>query len=365
MAFFLYPFIRRITDNALLSLLITLAISLGTPLYKYATAFYGHVPAAAFYCLSFLIWLQARQRRFLSLPMAFLSSLLLGLTVITEYPAAALVLLLCPYMLYTLYQSRQLSDWRVYSLMAAAFAIPVCIQLYYNYDVFGSPLTTGYSHESNEVFQAAHAASFMGIGWPDLRVFFYMTFQPALGIIWQAPVLFPALIGWVFMAKRPEYRPEMYFSLGTILSYILLISGYYMWWGGTSFTPRHIIPILPIFALPLAFLPKKASIPILVTGLIAMGQNLLMTACGYEGLTGYLAALLRGRLISGHEGMAIYEVCLPNFINGQLVNSRGIQLLHLHGPASLIPLLILEAGLLAVFFKLTGNRAVEMELDPR
>ena len=350
---FLYVLIKQITASTTKSLIITLAISLGTPLYKYGTAFYGHSLAAVLYFLAFLIWFYARHRRSISLPLTFLSSLLLGFMVITEYPTAVLVLLLSFYILFTLYQSRQLSNWKIYAMMAVGFIIPICIQLYYNNSIFGMPFTTGYSHESSETFMAAHATSFMGIGWPDLRIFLYQTFHPSLGIFWQSPVLLLALMGWIFMAKNEEYRAEMYFTLGAIVSFILLISGYYMWWGGVAFTPRHLIPILPLFALPLAFIPERVSIPLLIAGLISVFQNFLMTASGYEGLAEYLDALLEGKFILGHNGMLIYEVCLPNVINGHMMNNRGQHLLDLQGPLSLLPLLILEFGLLVVYFKLT------------
>jgi len=358
---FLYVLIKQITASTTRSLIITLAISLGTPLYKYGTAFYGHTLAAMFFFLAFLIWFYARRRRSISLPLTFLSSLLLGFMVITEYPTAVLALLLSLYILFTLYQSKQLFNWKIYAIIAAGFIIPIFIQLYYNISIFGTPFITGYSYESNELFRAAHATSFMGIGWPDLRIALYQTFHPSLGIFWQSPILLLAMIGWIFMAKKEEYRAEMYFTLFAIVLFILLISGYYMWWGGGAFTPRHLIPILPLFALPLAFIPSRVSIPLSIAGLISVFQNLLMTACGYEGQAVYLDTLLDGKFIHGYKGMVIYEICLPNFINGNMMNNRGLQLLDLQGPLSLLPLLLLEIGLLFVYFKLTHseNRSKE------
>lgn len=350
---FLYVLIKQITASASRALIITLAVSLGTSLYKYGTAFYGHSLAAVFFFLAFLIWFYARQRKSVSLPLTFLSSFLLGFMVVTEYPTAVLVLLSSFYILFTLYQTGQLSNWRLYAIMAAGFIIPICIQLYYNNSIFGTPFTTGYSHEASETFKAAHANNFMGIGLPDLRIFLYQTFHPSLGIFWQSPILILALIGCFFMAKKEEYHIEIFFILGASILFILLISGYYMWWGGVAFTPRHLIPILPLFALPLAFVPEKASIPLLIAGLISIFQNLLMAASGYEGLPEYLNALLDGKLIPTYTGMLIYIVCLPNLINDQMMNNRGLQLLDLHGPLSLCPLLLLELGCLAVYFKLT------------
>jgi hypothetical protein len=351
----LYILIKQITANTTKSFIITLAISLGTPLYKYGTAFFGHTLAAFFYFLAFLIWFYAKRHQSISLPLTFISSLLLGFMVITEYPTVVLVLLFSLYILFIMYQSEQLSNWKIYVIMATGFVIPICLLLYYNNSAFGMPFTTGYSHEYLQIFKTAHATNFMGIGWPDLRVFYYQTFHLSLGIFWQSPVLFLALIGWLFMAKKEEYRAEMYFTAGVIVLYTLLFSGYYDWSGGVAFTPRHLIPILPLFALPLAFIPERVSIPLLITGLISVFQNLLMAASGFDGLYEYLHALVKGNFIVGGKGMLFYEVCLPNIINGHLMDNRGIQLLGLQGLMSLLPLLALEFGLLIVFFKLTHS----------
>jgi hypothetical protein len=349
---FLYVLIKQITGDTTKSFLITLAISLGTPLYKYGTAFFGHTLAAVFYFLAFLIWYYARQRRSISLPLAFVSSFLLGFMVITEYPTAVLVCLLSLYILFTLYQSRQLGNWKIYAIMAAGFMIPICLLLYYNNSIFGTPFTSGYSHENLQLFKTAHATNFMGIGWPDLRIAFYQTFHPSLGIFWQSPVLFLAIIGWLHMAKKEEYRAELYITLSGIVLYTLLFSGYYDWSGGVAFTPRHLIPIMPLFALPLAFTPNRVSIPLLIAVLISVFQNLLMAASGFEGLYEYIHILVNGDHILEHQGILFYQVCLPNIMNGYLMNNRGLQLLGLQGPLSLLPLLILEFALLIVYFKL-------------
>jgi hypothetical protein len=185
----------------------------------------------------------------------------------------------------------------------------------------------------------------MGIGIPDIRVFFYQTFHPSVGIFWLSPVLLMALVGWFFMSRQAEYRAELLFSLVTIICYILFFSGYYAWWGGYTFAPRHIMPILPLFAIPMAFVPEKFSPLMLLTSLISIFQNLIMAASGFDGLPDYYETMLKGRLIIENKGMLVYEICLRNLLNDHLMNNRGLQLFRLHGPASLLPLFILELGL--------------------
>jgi hypothetical protein len=205
--------------------------------------------------------------------------------------------------------------------------LPHCLLFFYNNSIFGSPFSLGYSHEVNTIFQSAHATNLMGIGWLDPLVFFYQTIHPTLGIFWISPVLMLAPIGWIYMAREYKYRAELIFSLTAIIGYILLISGYYMWWGGVSYTPRHLIPILPLFILPLAFLPKKYSIPILITAIISIFQNMSIAACTTDRLNVYLKSILVGGHLSGLNVMPLYQVCLPNILSGSLMNNRGMQLL--------------------------------------
>jgi hypothetical protein len=349
---FLYILLKQIATSTTRSLLITLAISFGTPLYKYSTAFYGHSLAAVLYFLAFLIWFYAKRDRSISLPLTFVSSFFLGFMVITEYPTVVLAFLLSLYILYTLYQLKQLSNWKIYAVMAVGFGIPICVLFYYNYSIYGTLFTTTYSHEYLQIWKTAHSNNFMGIGFPNLKVFFYETFHPSLGIFWQSPILLLGIIGWFFMAKKEEYRAELFFSMSVIVLYTLFFSGYFDWFGGVAFTPRHLIPLMPLFALPLAFLPQKFSIPLLIAGLISLFQNLLMAASGFEGLYEYRFALIKGIDIVANKGMVFYEVVLPNIINGNLTNNRGIQLLQLQGLMSLLPLQFLEFGLLAIYFML-------------
>lgn len=353
---FLYTLLKRITANAAKSLFITLAICLGTPLYKYSTAFYGHSLAAAFYFLAFLIWFYARRNKSISPPLAFLSGFFLGFMAITEYPTLALAFLLAPYILFALYQCGQAADWKIHLAMAAGGAIPLCILFLYNYSIYGTLFTTTYSHEYLEIWKEAHSNNVMGIGLPNPIVFFYETFHPSLGIFWQSPVLLLSLAGWFFMAKRKEYRAELYFSAGAVFLYILMFSGYFDWFGGVSFTPRHLIPLMPLFALPMAFLPQSLSIPLWITGGISLFQNILTSASGFEGLYEYRFSQIKEVYIVGKQGMLFYEVVLPNIVNGRLTNNRGIQLLGLNGVMSLWPLLALEIGFLIVYFALTRER---------
>lgn len=353
---FSYLLVKQITESPVRALTISLGISLGTPLFKYSTAYYGHSLAAVSYFFAVLIWFYAGRQKVISPRYVFVSSLLLGYMVITEYPTALLLAVLAPYMLYILYRSGQLFDWKVYGAMAIGFMIPLAVVMYYNNSVFGAPFTTGYSHEASDAYKAAHEESIMGIGVPSIFIFWYQTFQPAFGIFWQSPILFFSLPGWIFMVRSKAYRAEALLCFAAIFLYVLMFSGYYMWWGGLAFTPRHLIPILPIFILPLAFVPEMLLIPFILSMAVSVFQNLVLTASGFNGLGTYLSEHLRP-LWKKHgilqpRGILVYDICLPNVLKGDLMNNRGIDLLNISGPYSLLPLIIVEFGLLLFYLKL-------------
>jgi len=334
-------------------LLVTSAIVFGTSIFKYSTGFYGHVPAAVCLLAGVLIWFDAKHRRHLSGLQVFASCALAGFMVVTEYPTAVLALVLGGYMLLVLRDLGRLRDWRVYVVGASAVALAVSPLLYYNFAVYGSPFTTGYQHHATVKFAAAHSQGLAGIGPPDPVVMFAMTLHPLMGIFWQSPVLLLAIPGWLTM--RATHRTEAWFSFTAILVYVALISGYYEWSGGLAYTPRHLIPVLPMFAIPLAFLPRRW-MPI-AWGLAGLSivQHLIAAA----GREDWVVRLIRSTLdASGHPSMhftsTIWTVIWPNMRHGMFLKNRGTMLLP-DGFLSLLPLLLLEAVLVVMVIRRAGQ----------
>jgi hypothetical protein len=336
------------------ALLVTAAIVFGTSVFKYSTGFYGHVTAGVCLLGSALIWIRARQTRHLSWLQVFASCFLAGFMVVIEYPAAVLALVLGGYMLLVLRDLGRLQDWRVYLVGASAVVLAASPLLLYNLAVYGHPLTTGYHHHATAKFAAAHSQGLAGIGLPDPVVMFAMTLHPLMGIFWQSPVLLLAVPGWVTMWKA-AYRMEAGLSLTAILMYVALISGYYEWSGGLAYTPRHLIPILPMFAIPLAFLPARWR-P-LAWGLA--GLSILQHLIAVVGRPDWVLRTVRATLdANGHPGMdftsTIWTVIWPNLMAGRFLKNRGSLLLS-EGFVSLVPLLLLEAALVFLLIRSAAN----------
>jgi hypothetical protein len=96
---------------------------------------------------------------------------------------------------------------------------------------------------------------FMGLHLPSAAITYHITFDPRFGVFWQSPVLLLSALGlYVAMSQRKKL-PEAAVAAYSIGIMIAMNGGYYLWWGGSAFGPRLIIPALPFFIVPLALVP--------------------------------------------------------------------------------------------------------------
>jgi hypothetical protein len=326
------------------------AIVFGTPIFKYSTGYYGHVQAGLLYFAAFALWFNARRRRTLPAWTAFGSGLLLGYMVVTEYPTAVLVPVLGGYMLVVLRDLGLATEWRLYAATAAGFALALTPLAYYNLHVYGALWTTGYQHHATPAFEAAHAQGLSGIGWPDPVVLFASTFHPLMGIFWQSPVLLLAIVGW-FAAKDPELRDASWFSLVAVTTYLVLLSGYYDWSGGTAYSPRHLIPLYPLFAIPLACLPRRWRHLALALTAISILQHLIAVSARWDSLDTLLDAAIEDGHPTTYVASTIWSVCWVNLRSGLFLKNAGTLVWPNGGFATLAPLLVAQGALLIALLK--------------
>jgi hypothetical protein len=359
----IYLFTKRITNNCRYALLITAAICLGTPYYVYSTLYYGHTLAGLFLFSAFYIWFEARDQNQISSVMTIASGFFLGLAVITEYPTFLIALLIGLYIAYILSKSSQWRSWKIPILWIIGALIPLLVLIVYNYQIFQNPFVLSYSHESNPDFSAVQDSGLMGIHVPDPDVLFYMTFHTTMGIFWQSPILLLAFAGWLTSEKNPHYRPEATLSFAVILLYFMVLSGYRIWWGGLSFTPRHLIPTFPFFSIPLALMAKRFQKWIIVPALFSIGQMFLVTASSRNGLSSIMH--ITYPFYRMFQNSTIYNVYLPNFLSRALSLNWGEALFRLKGFESLVPLFVAEVLLLILFFVYHQRSPGEPSRDQR
>jgi hypothetical protein len=142
---------------------------------------------------------------------------------------------------------RRMMPWAVGGLLGAAG------YFIYLYAVFGS-VSSPYRYEADPFFREHMSQGLMGAGWPRPRVALLLTVLPFQGLFLWFPVTLAAMMGLVQGWTRGDRgeRLESAMALAIFAALLAYVSGYFMWWGGWSYAPRHLIPALPWMALGLA-----------------------------------------------------------------------------------------------------------------
>src|SRR4051812_26336795 len=79
-----------------------------------------------------------------------------------------------------------------------------------------------------------------------------LLFDQRFGLLAYAPVLACAFIGLARMVRHPSQRRIGLELLFVLVPYLLVVTHFAMWWGGTSAPARFFVPMLPMLAIPIA-----------------------------------------------------------------------------------------------------------------
>jgi len=361
----LYSLCYLISQSRWRSYVVTLAIALGTMIFPFSTVLFGHSLAAALLFIGFFMIFQMK----LAAPRygvgyLIMIGLVLGFAFMAEYTAAVVVVLLTAYYLYVLknYEYGLRPSWILAPLFGGL--APISLYLAYNWLCFGSPFSNAYSHLALKQMQELHGHGLLGVDWPKLSTLYYITLHPVRGLFVQSPVLLIAIVGFIFMGKARIWRVECALAAFALLAYLLINSGLTLWWGGHSFGPRYLIPILPFMCLPLIFIPKRLLPILLILTIISMLHMFIATVGNPLVPDRQIWRLLE-------EGVAwfpyfgyspIYGDALDLVVQGQYAHNLGM-LLGLSGSASLLPLAIILLYVSAKF-AVRANQAVEHKDSP-
>jgi hypothetical protein len=331
----MYGLLARFTGRPQPRILVVLGYGLLTPVFAYAGAFYGHQLSTA--CLFGAFYLVFVGTKPLSTHSLLAVGLLLGYSIITDYPSALIVGILFLYTFYHLVDKRRIG-WVILTgaLIAACW-------MTYNTAVFGSPFELGYSY--SELWTEQHHTGFMSLTWPHWEAIWGITFSLFRGLFVLSPLLLLAMPGFILWWRSGEYRAEFWVASVSVLAMFLFNSSSIMWWGGFAVGPRYLLPMLPFMALPIIFVLRKWGDWAWLRGLVVVifAWSLIAT----WGLTlaeqAFPPDTLRNPLV---------EHAWPNWKVGNIARNLGM-FLHLPGIASLLPLLVGVTALLTAFWFLT------------
>lgn len=330
LALHLYAMLRRRHD-ARTALVATTLVCLGTPIYPYATSFYGHVPAAALSLVALAALDGPRASHRLALAGACLAAAV-GCEYLTIVPGSVIA----AYAIAAGEPSERLS--RLARLALGALPLVALLGAYHTV-CFGAPWSTGYAHLANPTFVAGHARGVMGLGLPSPSAMAGLLVGTRRGLFYVAPISLLGVIGLFSPAPLAEAAtprwlgPDPVVRVGAfaLIALYLANAGYYMWWGGSAAGPRHLVPALPVLGFGLARLWQRprARAPIAIVGALSIAIMLGVTAVGIE---------------APETGDVIFDFVLPRLSRGEIsslpsATNLGL-LLGLSPIASLVPWLL-------------------------
>ncbi len=331
-----------ITGNRLRAFFITLMVSFGTMNYPFSQIFFGHQLAAACLIVAFYV---ASSTMITTAFYKAVFGFLLGYALLTEYTTGIVILALVVYYFYVIRKEARNIRTVDFLMPVAGSAIPLIILAAYNLICFNHPFSIAYEHVESSEFAIPMSQGFMGIRWPNLLVIYYLTLHPAQGLFWQSPMLGLTAAGCIGMWRQKQ-KTELMMILFSFSSYLLVNSGYFMWWGGDSFGPRHLVPVVPFLAYTLYFLPPRWMAALVSLGLVSM-FHMLLAASSRIWIAGDVYEFIQRLGYFGYS--AIYDGCLGLLRSGRFARNIGTELFHLKLWWSLVPLVAIQLVFVAIF----------------
>ena len=169
---------------------------------------------------------------------------LLGLAVLSEYPAAIPALVLVA-----------VAAWRapVRLLRIVLGGLPFAALLAaHNAACFGSPFRLSSGLEKDPSFRELAKQGLFGVGLPRPAILARLLLDPSKGLLVFTPLLL--LLPSGLAAARRRLSPRGFASLVLVpLALLLTYAGYPNWHGGFTVGARYLVGALPFLLLPLAF----------------------------------------------------------------------------------------------------------------
>jgi hypothetical protein len=331
----LYRLMAQFTAQPWPRIVAVVGYGLLTPAFAYAGAFYGHQLSAA--CLFTAFYLVFTRMKRLPTQEMLAIGLLLGYSVITEYPSVLIAGILFLHTFYHLKDKRRIG-WVI--LTGALIGIG---WMTYNNAIFGSPLELGYGY--SELWIEQHHTGFMSLTLPHWSAIWGITFGKFRGLFVLSPLLLLALPGFILWWRSGEHRPTFWVTLINVLIVFLFNSSSIMWWGGFAVGPRYLLPMLPFMVLPVVFVFREWGKRAWLKGIVVVLYTWSLLATW--GLT------LAGQAFPPDTlHNPLLEYAWPNWKASDIARNLGM-FLHLPGIASLFPVLTGAISLLVALWFLS------------
>lgn len=362
----LYGLLLRLGTGPAGALFLTLAFIFGTQIFSVCTVFLSYAPATCFALLSYD--LLVRDRTTPGFGTIFLAGLALGASLLCEYTVGIVAVGLSVYALYHVERKPAILGYWL------GAALPLSIFVVYTMICFGRP-TIPYEYLENQEFKQGMSRGFQGIVGFNPTVLYYITIHRYRGLFYHSPFLVLAVWGWIAMWRDSRRRSDVVLSIAMVVGYLTFNASYYMWWGGWTNGPRHLIPALPFLIVPLVAVWRSGTIGrVLLVGLATVGLFLNTVPAWVDAQTPQnepKGHLYNPRVVYNYpdplwhsrDRLGGRELGIKAFFRGNVAGNAG-QLLGLRQGWSLIPLVVFWCAAVALLMRFL-HRANEQPRSDR
>lgn len=255
--------------NDLLLLLINLFIFFGTPWLCYSTFYFFFLHNLEIFLASLFLFLWLK-KDFNSygyfLLLSFIFTFLIGIRYIN------IAVFIIPFS-YSLYHSK-LAEKKLNSITKACLisfigSLPIILFIsYYNYNILGSLIATGYSSDLFLINQSFVESSIAVLK----RIVFYY-FHPLRGLFIWHPLFLLSFFGFFLPSSNKELK---YLILASLLLLTIALSFYVVWWAGNSFGQRYMLITIPFYAIGLANILNKTQKKFWIICLLSLLYSLFL-----------------------------------------------------------------------------------------
>lgn len=240
--------------------LAAFAYAFGTIAFPFSTVLFGHQLSAMCILGAFVVTLEHRKQGTLTRPRVLVAlGAMWTLSLVVEYPTALLVAVFgTATLVWTFDRARPLASVVRTLLWAGLGGVPLLVIhaafVIWCYGKFALP----YTYVSEPYFRAHMSGGVLGVNVPTALATYGSLLSPYRGLFFYCPVVALAVVGvgsWIDSAKDKATLPVV---LAAIAIYMLFGCSYYAWDGGGSVGPRHLIAILPLFMLLVAFFADRS-----------------------------------------------------------------------------------------------------------
>jgi hypothetical protein len=320
----------------------TVMMSIGTPIFAYASLFWAHALVGACLLFAFAAALKVGDSEGDVFWWALAVGLAAGWATVTEYPAAPASALLALFAVVQAWRSGRKTRWLAVAGVALGSALCAGVLFWYLHAAFGA-LRPSYSYYDATSFSFMQQQGYLGLTYPHPDRVLKLLFGCSRGLLIASPVMLAAVVGLWLMWKR--FRGPA-FVVGAIAVYYFLFNASFYWWkAGLTFGPRYAGACIPLLCLGLAIAWTRAS--------TKWRSVLLVLAFGSVFVT--LMVVSTSSELAMQDSCPIIHSSWPAFWSGQVAMNRDSmllpteamggagafnvgQIIGLHGLASLIPL---------------------------